>query len=34
LQVARPGLHAEVGLQQVQLVIGDGVEARQGTIFM
>lgn len=30
MQGARPGLHAEVGLQQVQLVIGDGVEARQG----
>ena len=30
MQVARPGLQAEVGLQQVQLVIGDGVEARQG----
>ena len=29
MQGARPGLHAEVGLQQVQLVIGDGVEARQ-----
>ena len=25
-----PGPQAEVGLQQVQLVIGDGVEARQG----